>query len=287
MYYLLTSPFKVVKKKRNQWYILFKVLGGCFDDAMESLYSAREQTMVTTCDPAMLPVHAQERKMSRYQDETDENFRARIANYQEILRLGGTDAGILLAVQTLGFTDVSVVTAKTFTGDKTRWAEFYVVLNLDPDQPHPASTQTLKEQVRKTKQVGAKDNYMYRYVFQIFKAHTARDHIGFWLYLYYYTYLKLDGQWQLDGEHMLDSVIVSNKTRWNTRYSVFYNKPKNRIRTGPYDCGAVKNNEETELRENFYLNADYFDYLKLDGSWYLDGTQVMDAQRVHYELRIE
>jgi hypothetical protein len=215
MYYLLTSPFKKIKKARNQWYILFKALGGYFDDAMESLHSAREQTMVATCDPAMLPVHAEERKMTRYQGETDDNFRTRIANYQEILRLGGTNAGIILAVQTLGFTDVSVVPAKIFTGDSSRWAEFYVVLNLDPGQPHPASTQTLKEQVRKTKQVGAKDNYMYQY-------YIMADHRAY-----------------------------------------------------------------VRLREDIHLYSYYYEYLKLDGSWCLDGTEVMDAQRNHYNLRIE
>lgn len=58
MYYLLTSPFKKIKKSKNQWYKLFKVLGEYFDDGMESIEKAREQTMLATCDVEMLPVHA-------------------------------------------------------------------------------------------------------------------------------------------------------------------------------------------------------------------------------------
>lgn len=45
MYYLLTSPFKKVRKTINQWYILFRVLGKRFDDAMESLYKAQEHSL--------------------------------------------------------------------------------------------------------------------------------------------------------------------------------------------------------------------------------------------------
>lgn len=132
MYYLLTSPFKRVKKSMNQWYILFRVLGRRFDDAMESLYSAREQTMLATCKPEMLPVHAEDRKMARYPGEEDENFRKRIANYPEVLRIGGSNPGVLLAVRTLGYTDVKIVPANkmpNFSEEEkwNRWAEFYVV----------------------------------------------------------------------------------------------------------------------------------------------------------------
>ena len=89
MYYLLTSPFKKIKKSKNQWYKLFKVLGEYFDDGMESIEKAREQTMLATCDVEMLPVHAADRKLTKYTGEEDENFRSRIANYTEVCRLGG------------------------------------------------------------------------------------------------------------------------------------------------------------------------------------------------------
>lgn len=164
MYYLLISPFKKVKKKINQWHILFGVLGKYFDDAMESLYSAGEQTMLATCDPVMLQVHADERHINRYAGEEIENFRARIAMYGEICRLGGTNQGILLAVKTLGFEDVEIKTAKELKGNPERWAEFYVLIRMELEWPYPISFDILKKNVRIWKEVGAKDNY--QFIFQ-------------------------------------------------------------------------------------------------------------------------
>lgn len=158
MYYLLTSPFKKIRKSLNQWYILFEVLGRRFDDTMESLYNAAEQTMVATCDPEMLPLQAEERGITRYQGETDENFRKRIANYAEVCRLGGSDAGVLLAVRSLGFDSVSIVKARDL-GNTERWAEFYVIINVDPDDEIPIGYDILRQQVRKVKYTTALDNY--------------------------------------------------------------------------------------------------------------------------------
>lgn len=161
MYYLLTSPFKKVKKSINQWHILFKVLGARFDEAMESLYGAGEQTMVATCAPEMLTVHAGDRGMERHTGESMENFRARIAMYWEACRLGGTNQGILLAIRILGYDDVDVRTAKEFKGDEERWAEFYVLIWMEMSHVFPIPFHILKKEVRTWKEVGAKDNYQF------------------------------------------------------------------------------------------------------------------------------
>ena len=84
MYYLLTSPFKRIKKSQNQWYMLFQVLGSYMDHAGEILFEAREQTMLATCDASMLQSHADDRSIVRYPGESDENYRKRIANYTEV-----------------------------------------------------------------------------------------------------------------------------------------------------------------------------------------------------------
>lgn len=161
MYYLLTSPFKRVKKNVNQWHILFKVLGARLDDAMESLYAAGEQTMVATCAPEMLQVHARDRGMERHEGESMGNFRARIAMYREVCRLGGTNQGILLAVRTLGYDDADIKTAKAYKGDEERWAEFYVLIRMGMGQSFPIPFHILRKEVRTWKEVGAKDNYQF------------------------------------------------------------------------------------------------------------------------------
>lgn len=205
MYYLLTSPFKRVKKEHNQWYILMKVLGRRFDDAMESIYKALEQTAVSTCDPLMLQPHATDRGMMRYVGESAENFRARIANHPEILRLGGTDAGVLLAVRTLGYDNVQKKKA-TEMGEPDRWAEFYIIIEMQMDEQHPIDFGILKKQVRKVKQVGAKDNYLfiYRTLNMPFEQRVGIL-TDFRMRTYYSDGLRLDGRWQLDGSKRLES----------------------------------------------------------------------------------
>lgn len=199
MYYLLSCPFKRIKKSLNQWYILFRVLGKRFDDAMESLYKAREQTMLTTCEPVMLSVHAADRKLYQYPGESDENFRIRIANYPEVLRLGGTDSGVLLAVRTLGYENPELIKANEFKKEEPedRWAEFYIVIKMSVDDTHPIAIETLKQEVRKTKSVGAKDNYSFQY------ALTTSGFSDFQAIIYGYYERKylcwLDGSWMLDG----------------------------------------------------------------------------------------
>ncbi len=163
MYYLLTSPFKRIKKHVNQWYILFKVLGRYFDEDMENLYRALEETMVASCSIEMLLVHAAERRMTRYQGEENENFRKRISSYMEVLKLGGTNPGVLLAAKSLGYDDIEIIRADVVTGDKERWAEFFVIIQMNAEHPHPISFPILVKNIRKAKAVGAKDNYLFRY----------------------------------------------------------------------------------------------------------------------------
>ncbi len=215
MYYLLTSPFKRVKKSINQWYILFRVLGRRFDDALESLYNAEEQTMLATCEPEMLPVHAEDRKMARYPGEEDENFRARIANYPEVVRLGGSDRGVLLAVRTLGYTDVKIVLANNmpnFSGEERedRWAEFYVVIMMQAGMPHPVSLSTLKNEVRKVKYVTAKDNYYFQYKITQKIGQFTELQIKYKINLFYWKAVLLDGSIKLDGSVKLNSGRTTN-----------------------------------------------------------------------------
>ncbi len=262
MYYLLTSPLKKIKQKCNQWYILMKVLGGRFDDAMESLYSALEQTMVATCDTEMLQFHAEDRGITRYAGESDENFRVRIANYTEILKLGGTDEGVMLAVWSLGFRDAELVPAKVYTGDAERWAEFYVLLRFGIDETPGIPLAILRKQVRMVKEVGAKDNYSYQYRISI--KESSRVSLASARYLIrieYYPCLILDGLWKLDGNKKLNSR--------RKQYPVV-SAYKQRVMHDEW-ISRVVCHEEHNL-------------FKLDGSWKLDGCRKLSAWQRTEEL---
>ena len=276
MYYLLTSPFKQIKKKLNQWYILFRVLGKRFDEAMDQLYDAREQTMLATCDPVMLPVHAEDRKMTQYPGEDAENFRARIANYPEVLRLGGSDPGVLLAVWTLGYESPEMIKANDFKGRvyfetdgswnldgsrvleagelPDRWAEFYIVIRMGVDDSHPISTAILKKEVRKTKYVGAKDNYSFQYSLSVHEPHSTGSRADFRWKLFFWNYRKADGSWLTDGSIMLDSDRAVHRIKDVYRSSV----------THVEEIRQARMHRQHNL---FYL----------DGSWMTEGSRILDA----------
>lgn len=165
MWYLLTTPLKKLKKALNKWYILCRVFGKRFDEAKEDILRARDEGMVATCSNEMLQVHAADRGLSRYQGEEMENFRSRIAMYEDICMLGGTNEGILLAIRTLGYPAPQIIRANDMAVYRdvsdNRWAEFYVILKMGADERHPISFPILQKTVRRWKEVGAKDNYYF------------------------------------------------------------------------------------------------------------------------------
>lgn len=161
MWYLFTAPYKKVKKSINNWYILCRIFGRRFDEAKEDILRARDEGMVATCCHDMLQVHGADRRLVQYEGEDLENYRSRIAMYEEICRLGGTNEGVLLGVKTLGYDSPRLVRANDFTGDADRWAEFYIIIDMDVDEEHPIGFVILQKTVRKWKEVGAKDNYFF------------------------------------------------------------------------------------------------------------------------------
>ena len=258
MYYLLTSPFKRVKKSINQWYILFRVLGRRFDDALESLYNAEEQTMLATCEPEMLPVHAEDRKMARYPGEEDENFRARIANYPEVLRLGGSDPGVLLAVRTLGYATPELVKANEFKGR--------VYYQTDGTWNLDGGYLLDSDRSRYPVKIGFRYKGFMVFPYNVsklnerFEIHIREPdgQIGqravFHIPLFYWDYRKTDGSWLTDGSCLLDSDRTVYKVRDGYRTSISH---KEEIR---------------QARMHRQHNLFY-----LDGSWLTDGSRVLDA----------
>lgn len=164
MWYLFTAPYKKVKKSINNWYILCQVFGKRFDEAKEDILRARDEGMVATCCQDMLQIHGADRRLVRYVGEEMENFRSRIAMYEEICKLGGTNEGVLLAVRTLGYDSPKIMRASELIEDAgDRWAEFYVIIDMNVDGKLPVSFNILQKTVRLWKEVGAKDNYSFSF----------------------------------------------------------------------------------------------------------------------------
>lgn len=163
MYYLLTTPFKRVKKSINNWYKLFKVLGKSFDESKADILRARDESMIAACSDVMLKEHASDRGLTRYDGETYDNFRKRIALYLDVCKLAGTNGGVIKAVKSLGYNKAEIVLAKHIRNDPERWAEFYVVISMNIDDNFQIKFNILKKEVRKNKEVGAKDNYLFSF----------------------------------------------------------------------------------------------------------------------------
>lgn len=262
MWYLLTTPFKRVRKGLNKWYILCRVFGKRFDEVKEDILRARDEGMVATCSHDMLPLHGADRKFAQYAGEQPENYRSRIAMWEELYKLGGTNEGILLALRTLGYSSPELVRANDLTGFKilmldgawtldgsltlgydynsseNRWAEFYVVIVMDVGEEHPISFDIMRKTVRQWKEVGAKDNYFFRYNLNIKEKHSMRfvhalykNHVCYW------------------DKSKAECIITADY-----RLSVYHQAE---------DCRVIWH-EEHNL---FYL----------DGTWILDGSKILDA----------
>lgn len=306
MYYLLTAPFKKLKKSVNQWYILFAVLGARYDDALESLYSAREQTMVATCDPVMLQVQAQDRNMERYAGEGDENFRARMANYPEVLRLGGTDEGVLLAIKVLGYNDPKIIKANDFKGrvyheiDGTwnldgshllesntmlpdRWAEFYVVINMNVDDSHPVALDVLKKEVRRVKQVGAKDNYCFQYGLSVKEPHWIRLWADYKLKIFYWNYHMTDGTWHVNGNILLDAVRSLYTVM--TGYKFKFKFKRDISLANKFILHIHEYKEQIKIGDNYNISIFYWRYHMTDGTWATDGNILLNSYRTKFDVK--
>lgn len=214
MWYLLTSPLKKVKKSLNAWYILCKVFGRRLDRQKEAIFRARDEGMVATCCQEMLPIHGADRNLTRYAGEHPENFRIRIAKYEEVCRLGGTNEGIILAVRSLGFGEVELITAPKLKGDMSRWAEFYLILPMDMETLYPINMQILRKEVRKVKEVGAKENYLIRVTGKFEEEDIAAlERIRMLFQLRWYDNVLWNGTVSWNGEYQWNSIENSHPVK--------------------------------------------------------------------------
>lgn len=228
LYDLLPSPWRKVPKDRNQWYILCSVIGKRFDTVKKAFETARAESMAATCSGCMLQVHADDRSLYRYQNEDDNAYRKRIAMYEATCKLGGTDRGVMLAVRTLGYGDVAIISARQYGPE--RWAEFYPVIRLQADDARVIDPYILRETVRKWKTVGAKDTCLVRYEVQpesIFKQPE---------------YNKLDGTWCMDGTILMDASL-HNEAIYNGEIlmtkAVVTEKAREKIAEARHSTGVV------------------------------------------------
>ena len=280
MYYLLSTPYKQIRKGKNQWYLYFRVIGKLFDGNKAVFQLVRKESMVQTASLLMLPEHGLDRNLTRYEGESWESFRNRIMMYADTCRLGGTEIGTLQAVKTLGFTDVKMVPCYQIDGNLDRWAEFYVVISQDADDNFYIGYNIIRREVRAVKKVSAKDNYLFQFTEST--EHEIATESGIQFKSFFYPrnnqeLLLLDGGWSLDGTYDLSGwqkvpelVVLDGTWLLDGTYRL----------TGYMDelpdlypsalCMTAYTKTGIETDNSLIVKKDL---------WYLDGSEILDGSR--------
>lgn len=131
MFFLLNAPLKKLKNGKNQLKIFFSVTGEVFDAMLEDIMKFRRQKMISTAEPLMLELTGRDRDMFRIQDETVEQYRRRLQMKAVIAELGGTNTGLLLSLEVLGYPECMV--EPLYKTDRSRWAEIYIDILVTHD----------------------------------------------------------------------------------------------------------------------------------------------------------
>lgn len=131
MFFLLNAPLKKIKNGKNQLRIFFSVVGTVFDGILEDVLKFRRQKMISEAEPIMLEVIGQDRDMFLMQGENVEQYRHRLQMKAIIAELGGTNRGLLLALETIGYRECTI--EPLYLTDRTRWAEIYIDILVTHD----------------------------------------------------------------------------------------------------------------------------------------------------------
>lgn len=149
MFYLLNAPLKKKKHGKNQFKIFFSIIGELFDGMMDDIFRFRKQKMISTADPIMLEVIGQDRDMYRIQGETVEQYRRRLQMKAIIAEMAGTEAGMKLALEMLGYPECSI--EPVYKVDRSRWAEIWIDVPVRHDMNYDAILmETLKTKPART-----------------------------------------------------------------------------------------------------------------------------------------
>lgn len=251
MFSLLPAPLKRGKPK-NQLRIYMSVIGELFDNLKQDLFRLRLETNIQTCSLALLYVFARERDMVRIGGESEENFRERVRMKWEVAQMAGSQEGIRLAMQLLGYPGCNII--PLYLTDPDRWAEINIVFPSDIDKEYTIDLEAVKNEVLKVKKASTLPHYLFRYQAGIQVPEDTSTRMICRFTLSVYSGIRyLDGTWRLDGTQRLDSGIRTLPAKLTYRFTIPSEEQIN---------GKVITNHKVWC---------------LDGSYTLDGSHTLDA----------
>lgn len=149
MFFLLNAPLKKLKNGRNQMKLFFAVTGKLFDGMMDDIFRFRRQKMISTAEPTMLEVIGQDRDMYQIQGEGERQYRHRLQMKAVIAEMAGTQEGLKLALELLGYPECSI--EPLYKTNRSRWAEIYIDVPVRHDINYDAIlNETLKVKPART-----------------------------------------------------------------------------------------------------------------------------------------
>lgn len=261
MYYLLHYPFKQAERAVNQWYIYLSVIGKLFDQNKEAFFVARREGCVFTASQIILPEHGLDRRLTRYLGEDIENFRNRILTYAETCSLGGTDLGVRLAVEALGFTNVETVACYKIDDSQKRWAEFYIVITKDMEDVFDVDHDIIRKVVDTNKKVSALPHY--QFVFQMVAPepeHIELVRVTVGCIARWYSNNSFDGLVKFDGGYSFNAIITNH----------------------PIQIGSITEAKHEESIKMTMTNKHH--YSNFDGVYAFDGLRHFDAEIILEEI---
>lgn len=113
----LTRPFKLYEN--GECYKWVQVLGSLLDDGKQSAFAVRRQWFLSYSYGKILDIRGEERDLSRWYDESDEDYRKRLEGAFALYAAGGTLPGMKKALHQIGYGDVDILERSGPT-----WAHF-------------------------------------------------------------------------------------------------------------------------------------------------------------------
>ncbi len=290
IWYLLPSFFKRVKKGINQWWIFAHVMGAWFDECLSDMERARDETTIATCSDIMLRYHGEDRGLVQYSGEANDTFRGRIAMYDEVMSMGGTSDGIILAVNALGYDNVDHVWIPELTGETERWAEFCIIIDEDIANEVPTAMENVVREVRFWKEPESLDNYL-----RIYHAEVRTKHRIAALYemmaasIFYSGGRKLNGGKLLDGSKLLDG--AAGKVEALTDYLIKVHTKLDVVEDMKLDTtyrARIRTTTRADPHKDTVGAATFYQGVRrLDGKRLLDGSRKLYSHPGRVELFVD
>jgi len=132
---LCFRPFTLIwNLANNSVYLFWLTISQLCERVRADIYWVRHQAYIRLASYWALRRHGLDIGFTKLESEDWETYRTRLLNAYEIYRMGGTIPGMILAMETLGLTDVEVVEHYQAVG-QSEWAVFSVVTPVEEMPP--------------------------------------------------------------------------------------------------------------------------------------------------------